>query len=447
MDYLTDYEMSQQHIMDVLEDMNTCSSCTDIQATGSKLEYKRISIDWLLENLPGIDYVMQRLLNYMFSNGVTTGAGSEADAKLNHWLYEEENLQGATNYSVLRSILRDAILRGECGMRIFEGNIYQVPKGKYGILYLKRDGIEEVVAYFIKKNMDNVEEEINTEIWGQFASWSEILEWFDDNGYILLDDSQFVNIRNDVSTLHGYSPLTRDRQRLSLIIAIYERLNYDIRYDGPGRLFLHTKDEYVGDNEKSTGAVLNSSPQAMSDRYKEAMEEARDIATFLKNSSSDTVGVISGAFDNNILHIPRVTQAKEFLDWLEIDTVVMAQIVGMSPTLLEVGKLHGNVSVAHIIDTAMTDTVIPMRETYAIQFSPALSNLIGVPKVYFDKYDMQQIEDENDIRLKVAEIIKALSVSYRNSESEDTLKLIDEMTDVLRGSIYDDHNNLRPLRQ
>lgn len=447
MDYLSQNELAEQHLVDVLDDMNECDSCTDIQTETSKKGYRKITVDWMLENLPGIDYVMQRLLNYMFSNGITTGAGEDADAMLDSWMYEQTNNEGATNYSVLRAILWDAILRGECGMRLYEGNIYKIPKGKYGTLYTRNRGINEVVAFFIKEDGDDVEEAINTDEWGDFHTWSEILEWFDDRKYILLDTSEFVNVRNDVTTLHGYSPLARDKQRLNLIIAIYERLNYDIRYDGPGRLFLHTKDEYVGDNEKSTGAILNSSPRAITDRYTEAKQEARDIANFLKNSSSDTVGVISGAFDNNVLHIPRVTQAKEFLDWLEIDTVVMAQVVGMSPTLLEVGKLHGNVSVAHIIDTAMTNTVVPMRETYAIQFSPILEKAIGVQKVYFDKYDMQQVESENDIREKVANIIKDLGASYRNTESEDTLLLINEFSDVLRSSIYDEKGNLRPLRQ
>ena len=156
MDYLTDYEKAEQHKVDVLDDMNQCSNCTDIQATGSKIEYHRVSIDWMLENLPGIDYVMQRLLNYMFSNGITTGAGEDADAVLDNWLYDQRNLQGATNYSVLRSILRDAILKGECGMRLYGGNIYQIQKGKYGILYEHIDGIDQVVGFFIKENGEAV---------------------------------------------------------------------------------------------------------------------------------------------------------------------------------------------------------------------------------------------------------------------------------------------------
>lgn len=434
--------MNSEYLQDVLDDINTCTPCTDIDHY--KTAGKEVTIDWMIENLPGIDYVLQRMLNYMFSNGMTTGAGDSADAVLDKWLYEQKNLEGATNYSVLRSCIRDAAIRGECGIRLYDNNLYQYEKGKYGILYAMKDGIQEVVAYFIKKNGDDVTD-IDTKRWESFIAYDDIERWFDTNGYILLDESEFENLRNDVTTLHGYSPLLRDKQRLNLIIAIYERLNYDIRFDGPGRIFLKTKDEYVGDNEKSTGEILNDSPNARQERYQDAMKEAQDIARFIKNSSSDTVGVISGAFENNVIHLPRVTQAKEFLEWLSVDTVVMAQIIGMSPTLLEVGELHGNVSTEKIIDNAMVNTIIPMRENYAIQVSNLMARAVGVEKVFFNKYDMQQVEDENSIRAKVAAIVKDLSSANRQSPSTDVAKLIDEFADVLRTSIYDDNGQLRTL--
>lgn len=431
--------MNSDYLQDVLNDINTCAPCTDIDHPTTT--ERQVTIDWMLENLPGIDYVIQRMLNYMFSNGMTTGAGDASDAALDRWLYEEFNLEDATNYSVLRACIGDAAIRGECGVRLFENNLYQYQKGKYGILYNNRNGIQEVVAYFIKKNGDDVVD-IDTQRWDTFASYDDIYTWFDTNGYILLDASEFVNLRNDVTTLHGYSPLLRDKQRVNLIIAIYERLNYDIRFDGPGRIFLKTKDEYVGDNEKSTGEILNDSPNARQERYQEAMQEAQDIAKFIKNSSSDTVGVISGAFENNVIHLPRVTQAKEFLEWLSVDTVVMAQIIGMSPTLLEVGELHGNVSTEKIIDTSMLNTIIPMRENYAIQVSNLIARAVGTEKVFFNKYDMQQVEDENSIRAKIATIIKDLASSNRQSPSDDVAKLIDEFSDVLRSSIYDNNGQL-----
>lgn len=278
---------------EVLDDMNRCDkTCTGLAVDEEKKTVVR-DVDWLLENLPAIDYVLSRMLNYIFANGLTTGNG-ESEA-LDRWLYEDMNLQGATNYTVLRECIRNAAVYGECGLRMYEGNLYTVKKGYYGILTYREDGIEEIVAFFIRKDMKKVEEKIDTTDWN-FALLDDVERWFDNNGYILLDESEFVNLRNDTSYLHGISPLMKDKQRINLLLAVYERLNYDIRYDGPGRLFLHTKDGYVSDetNEVSSGEVLNNSAGMKENRYEAAKKEARRIAKDLKNSTSDMVGVLSG---------------------------------------------------------------------------------------------------------------------------------------------------------
>ena len=118
--------------------------------------------------------------------------------------------------------------------------------------------------------------------------------------------------------------------------------------------------------------------------------------------------------------------------------------MGMSPTLLEVGHISGNVSVEKIIDNGMLNTIIPMRENYAVQFSDLISNALDFPKVYFNKYDLQQVEDENIVRHKVAEIIRNLSVAYKNSGYEDkvVLKAIEDFTSYLNNSIYTDRGDL-----
>ena len=228
---------------------------------------------------------------------------------------------------------------------------------------------------------------------------------------------------------------------------MYERLNYDLTYDGPGRILLHTKDGFVSDdkNEISTTEVLNNAPGMMNNRYQDAKDEARRIATDLKNSTSDAVGVISGAFDKDITHLPRVTKATEFLEWLDVDMTIIAQILGMSPTLLEVGELHGNVSVEKIIDTAMLNTVIPLREKYAIQFSDLVAKRIGVTKVAFNKYDMVQTQDENEIRGRVADIIKSLSYSYKAVETPEVKELIEDCSELLKTSLFDKEGNIRTL--
>lgn len=430
---------------EILDEMNECdSTCSDLAVSAPKIQVK--DVDWLLENLPGIDYVLQRMMNYIFANGMTTGF-DEQDDELEEWLYDEANRMGATNYSTLSSAIADAIVYGCCGLRMYDNNLYVVKKGFYGVLTSEEDGIKEIVAYFIRKDRERVEQEIKTDEWSYFESYDDILQWFDDNDYILLDGTEFANIRNDTSTLFGYSPLLKDKQRINLILSVYQRLNYDITYDGPGRIILHTKDGFVSDerNEVSTTEIFNNAPGMQEERYAEARKEARRIAKDLKDSTSDAVGVLSGAFDKDITHLPRVTKATEFLEWLDVDMVVIAQILGMSPTLLEVGDLHGNVSVEKIIDTAMLNTIIPLREKYAIQFSDIIAKVLGVTKVAFNKYDMVQTQDENDIRARVADIIKSLSYSYKAVETPEVKELIENCSELLKTSLFDKEGNIRTL--
>lgn len=435
-----------ERMQEVLDDMNRCDkTCTGLAVDDPKTKVR--DVDWLVENLPGIDYVLSRMANYIFANGMTTGF-DEQDERLNTWLYEELNKQDSTNYSVLSNAIMNAIAYGCCGIRMYDGNLYLYKKGYYGALTNEVDGVKEIVAYFIKEDRSMVENEIERNEWNDFQTYDDIVFWFKDNGYILLDPAtEFANLRNDTSELFGYSPLLRDKQRINLILSVYERLNYDITYDGPGRILLHTKDGFVSDekNEISTTEVLNNAPGMMNNRYQDAKDEARRIATDLKNSTSDAVGVISGAFDKDITHLPRVTKATEFLEWLDVDMTIIAQILGMSPTLLEVGDLHGNVSVEKIIDTAMLNTVIPLREKYAIQFSDLIAKRIGVTKVAFNKYDMVQTQDENEIRGRVADIIKSLSYSYKAVETPEVKELIEDCSELLKTSLFDKEGNIRTL--
>lgn len=433
------------NVEEVLDDMNSCDkTCTDLAVGTPKLQTR--DVDWLLTNLPGIDYVLSRMIAYIFANGMTTGSDEQDDA-LEAWLYDSENRLNSTNYSTLSNAISDAIVYGCCGLRMYDGNLYIVNKGYYGVLTNDVDGIREIVAYYIRRDRGKVEEEINTEDWGYFQTYEDIMKWFDDNGYILMDGTEFANIRNDTSTIFGHSPLLKDKQRIDLILSVYQRLNYDIKYDGPGRIILHTKDGFVSDdkNEVSTTEVFNNAPGMLESRYEDAKKEARRIAKDLKDSTSDAVGVMSGAFDKDITHLPRVTKATEFLDWLDVDMVVIAQILGMSPTLLEVGELHGNVSVEKIIDTAMLNTIIPLREKYAIQISDLIAKRLGVRKVAFNKYDMVQTQDENDIRAKVADIIKSLSYSYKAVETPEVAQLIEDCSALLKSSLYDKDGNIRNL--
>lgn len=432
--------VAEKRQQEVLNDMLAC------QAVGCDLGTAEIDrdltdddVEKLLRDLPGVDYVLDRMINYMFSNGLTTGDEATDEEILDPWLFELKNKSGAVNYEVLKEAIRQAASRGECGLRLYDGCLYTYPKSTYGIILDRTDGVEEVLAYFVRKDGKPIDHDIKKDEWDSLRTYGDIEGYFRKYDMILLDGSEFENIRNNPGYLHGYSPFTRDRERVDLLSSVYDRLNYDIVYDGPGRIVLRPKDGFMSTdgNDVSTSQIVNNSLGAQTKRNEEAKKEVARVAEAIKESSSDSVVLLSNAFSDEIEHLPRVTKATEFFDWAANDTVIVAQILGMSPTLLEVGKLHGNVSVEKIIDNAMLNTIIPMRENYAVQFSKMIAGYLGVKKIYFDKYDLEQVQDENDIREKLAQTIQKLSYANKASENNNVKEIIDEFVEYLRSTLID----------
>lgn len=449
---------NQAYLDDVLDDMNNCvSPCTDIPQTCPPKGDTVVNIDWLVDNLPGMNYVKNRALNYIFSNGLAAG-GEEDDEKLDTWLYETKNEMGSSNYLALREAIGYAIVYGECGLRMYKGHLYPYQKGHFGILYEKQDGITSIAAYFIHEKGEEISGDINQSEWKKWHTLEDIDTWFKENKLILLDTTEFTNLRNDTSLMHGLSPLLQDKQRIKLLLEVYSRLNYDIQYDGPGRILLHAKSETDNEEEVSTtGVITNNSGPAVAERQSEAIREGRRIGNAIKNSSSDQVIVVSNGFEKDITHLPRVTKATEFMTWLESEGVIVAQILGMSSVLVEVGKWSGNVSMEKVIDDAMVNTIVPLRELYAVQFSEMICRELKVGKVYFNKYDMKQAEDENVARQKIASVIRDLALSAKNlgtaeesggnydAAQKNIASLIDEVSEVLRKSLYDENGVIRTL--
>lgn len=433
-----------EYVTEVLDDMNNCTPCPDIPVNCAT-KTQTVTLDYLVENLPSMNYVKNRALNYIFSNGLTTTNEDEKKV-LEKWLYETRNSMGSSNYLAIREAIGNAIVYGECGLRMYKGHLYPYEKGHYGILYDSGDGIEEIVGYFIHKDGDVVDADFDKGEWEKFNQYSDIMQWFEDNKLILLSTDEFVNLRNDTSKMHGLSPLLQDKQRIQLLLSVYKRLNYDIEYDGPGRILLHAKSRSEEDGEVSTTSeLLNNASPAREKRYKDALKEGKRIANDIKSSTSDQVIVLSDGFDDKPLHLPRVTKATEFFDWISNEGVIVAQILGMSSVLVEVGRWSGNVSMEKVIDDAMVNTIVPIRELYAVQFSDMICRELGIEKVYFDKYDMKQAEDENEARAKVANTIKDLSYAVKANPDPNLQKLITEVTDVLRTSFFDENGNLRSL--
>ena len=417
----------------ILSDMLDCGQCADAGTFTLPSETGLDEVEHLIKVLPGITYIENLLVDYLFSDGLTTGS-IEQDRILNEFLFRH-NRQGTSNLAVLRDAIGNASLYGESGVRWYENDIYMLKAGKYGALLDREDGIEYPVCYFSAEDLRYIHEG-DVKIPDEDITPFDIEQKFEEQHLVLLDKSNFVNIRNNTKELHGESPLLSDELRVKLLEAVYSRLNYDIQYDGPGRLILRPKDGYVtGDvNEVGSSTIMTESVMSAKGRMERAKEEVKKVGKEIRDSRSDDVILLSNAFDKDITHLERVTKATQFFDWLDNEGAIIAQAIGLPPSLLEMGKVSGNVSMQRILDNAMENAIVPLREKFAIQFSPLLSEKLGIEKVYFGKYQRASAPDRETMRTKVAEIMTML----HSIETPETDKLVKDFAEMLS---YDIHNS------
>lgn len=431
---------------EIVRNWATCNQVCDVAVPKKRAEYGLEKVDEYMRVLPGADYVLTQTLNYIFSNGLTTGSINE-DVVLDDFLYRK-NKKGTTNLHTLRDTIGMAITHGACGLRWLDGNIYQYKWGTYRVLTLLKDGIEQVVGYIVSKDGKFVPP-IKFDF-SKYTEYEDFIRDLDEKQLILLDTNEFMVIRNDTSLPYGHSPLLRDEARLDLLTAVYERLNYDIRYDGPGRIIIRPKDGFVsGDlNDISTTAVIGEALKQRDKDDKAMLAEARRVAKQLQGSSSDSVIVLSNAFSDKIEHLERVTKATEFFTWIKNDTLLLAQDFGMSPSLLELGNVSGNVSMSSIIDLAMLNSIVPLRERYAVQFSSFLANHLKLTKVYFNLYEMAQQEDENTMRTKIVNIMSLLNAMHDENDKirPEALQLFKDFGMMLSENIHNENSQLEELR-
>lgn len=430
---------------DLLREWVECNSVCDLASPKQKMKEGLEKADRYMKILPGADYVLTQTLNYIFSNGITTGSIVE-DEKLDEFLYRI-NKRGNTNKAELKNIVGHAITHGASGMRYYQGDIYQYKWGTYRILTYTEDGIEKLFGYVVSENAKKVPNFSFS--WDLYEDYSDFIDELEDRKLIFLTEEEFIVIRNDTSEWYGRSPLLQDEERLDLLVAVYERLNYDIRYDGPGRIIIRPKDGYLQgeNNEISTTSVMEGALKGTEKRGETLKKEAERVASQIKKSSSDSVIVLSNAFSEDIEHLERVTKATEFFDWLKNEGVILAQDFGMAPSLLELGGISGNVSMTSIIDNAMLNSIVPLRERYAIQFSGFLAKKLGVSKVFFNIYEMQQQEDENTMRTKIVNIMSLLNAMRDESDQirPDALRLFNDFAQMLSENIHNEVNQLEEL--
>ena len=426
----------------ILDNLLQCNTACKSGFTLVDNKTQTEEIEWLIANLPTLPYVMDSYLNFVFSNKLTTGSEELDNTVLNPFLYRT-NAKGVTNYSVIREAVKNMILYGKCGIRWLddESGIVSVESNRYTSL-TRQDkefyGFYRTVSYAVSTDEEEPislgQEPIELDR-DEFKRTGRIVSKNKD--YIVVLPEDFVNLRTDTSKENGISKLQEDKQRLTLIGNVYQRLNYDIVYDGPGRLIFWLKDNFLngGDIDVSANEILDQSSEAKNLRAERAKDEIKKMATEIKGSSSDNVILASSYFEDKFEHIPRVTKATEFLEYLQMkEGSIIAQCIGITPELIGLGDVSGNVSMEKIIDNAMVNVIIPLREAVATQFSPMLSQKLGVPKIYFDKYEARYNVDRSSEAYKYSLSVNQMIQAYATS-LEMNGKVPSEMQNAIMDSL------------
>lgn len=390
------------------------------------------TIKWLTENLPTLPYVLEQYMNFLFSNGLVSGT-PDGDEKLKNWLFKP-NIKGIPNYIVLKEAIKNSIVWGKCGIRWLseEDGIVAVPHTQYSTVVVddeKYGGFKRPVAYAISMDEDlpidmkGIELEVDRETFTREGILRDL-----DHNVIIEFPENFINLRSDVSTEDGKSRLLEDKQRLEILANVYKRLNYDVIYDGPGRLIFWLKDDIynTGTIDLSAGELIAGSVSSKEKRSERAKAELEAMAKSIKDSKSDNV-ILSSPMFERLDHLPRVTKATEFFDYLNKEGSIVSQVIGITPELIGLGDVSGNVSMEKIIDNAMINVIVPQRESYATQISPMLSGKLGLTKVYFDKYELQNQIDHSSPVYKLALSIQQLNEANYKEVADYLAQKIMEM--------------------
>lgn len=409
----------RDELVDKILQCNPCYQGYSLKKLRGKEKYDLF--EWLHHNLPAVNYVVSVMVNNIMSNNLTTGDKAQ-DKRLDEFLYTKRNINGVPNFTVIQSAITEMLVYGRSGIRLLDEQhgLMNVKYSTYATLKMKNEefmGFEELIGYLLsddgKKTVSNVKLGEGFDFDEEQFKKNKVL-YLKDKNLILEDTSKFINLRRNVQKDEGESPFEYDIQRLLLLANVYKRLNYDVEYDGPGRLLFWMNKDYskiLQGTDITSGEMIetNQSEEEIERQRKQLLHEIDTINNMIKNSDDKNVMAISSVFEK-MDHLPRITKSTEFLNYLMTkEGEILSQVFGMPPQLLGVSKISGNISMEKIIDNAMVNSIIPIREQIAVQLSSVLAPFLGVEKIYFDKYELRQKQDENVSRYNVAKYLKLLN--------------------------------------
>lgn len=362
-------------------------------------------IERLALDLPDVDYILDNIVNYMFTNYLTTES-FDKDKELREYLYGL-NFNGQRNYDVLKQVAKGYRKYGYYGLlNTGEGLVGVHPKDILACVidYPKKPVLRQTLTYLIKNTNTYItpydrktgnNRPVNDYSAEDIQKILENPEEFK-NEVLVVTDKEFACVRIDTSQVFCMSPLLKDRKRVELILNILNRMNYDISRNGIGTIALQAKDTLEEQIEESveqgtsfsSGELLDMGRTAKGERTKKIIEDMNAFAEKLSETEFNDAIVYSGNFQN-LEQLERDTKATDFLDYLsQYVPAIICQMFGVPARLFDLNKTVSNIGTYSIIDNAMKNTIIPMRDHFIGQVVHILQNATGLSEhIKFDSYE------------------------------------------------------------
>lgn len=362
-------------------------------------------IERLALDLPDVDYILDNIVNYMFTNYLTT-EDFDKDKELRDYLYSL-NFNGQRNYDVLKQVAKGYRKYGYYGLlNTGEGLVGIHPKDILACVidYPKKPVLRQTLTYLIKNTNTFItpydRKTGNNRPVNDYSAEDiqKILENPEEYKHevLVVTDKEFACVRIDTSQVFCMSPLLKDRKRVELILNILNRMNYDISRNGIGTIALQAKDTLEEQIEESVeqgtafsgGELLDMGRTAKGERTKKIIEDMNAFAEKLSETEFNDAIVYSGNFQN-LEQLERDTKATDFLDYLsQYVPAIICQMFGVPARLFDLNKTVSNIGTYSIIDNAMKNTIIPMRDHFIGQVVHILQNASGLSEhIKFDSYE------------------------------------------------------------
>ena len=390
---------------------------------GENLEdIERLSLD-----LPDVDYILDNIVNYMFTNYLTT-EDFDKDKVLRDYLYSL-NFNGQRNYDVLKQVAKGYRKYGYYGLlNTGDGLVGVHPKDILACVidYPKKPVLRQTLTYLIKNTNTYItpydRKTGNNRPVNDYSA-DDIQKILDNpeeykNEVLVVTDKEFACVRIDTSQVFCMSPLLKDRKRVELILNILNRMNYDISRNGIGTIALQAKDTLEEQIEESveqgtsfsSGELLDMGRTAKGERTKKIIEDMNAFAEKLSETEFNDAIVYSGNFQN-LEQLERDTKATDFLDYLsQYVPAIICQMFGVPARLFDLNKTVSNIGTYSIIDNAMKNTIIPMRDHFLGQVIHILQNATNLSEhIKFDSYEFTNNYNYNN-DLYILEVYDKLKV-------------------------------------